>query len=459
MQARIQEFFTFVVARSQNRETAEGRSRDRYSRIARSAMADMVAQMTTITIGVVTVPIALSYLGAERFGLWMALTSTVTFLAFSDLGLGIGLQNMLSGCNGQNDQERPRLFISSTLLVMMVIFALFIALAFFVLPHLPLQQIFKLQTPVARQELLPTAQALLIAFGLGVPTGLIQRIYNGYQQGYWGSLGLTAGRILSLTGLIVGIAYHATLPVLALTFMGTPYLVLGLWSLYFFKNNPSLRPSLRHVNWDAIRKVSHIGIVALGAQIAALLLTSGIPLVLSSALGAASVTSFVVTMRLVGTVNVMLTTLATPLWPAYGEAAAKGDWQWVRETYRHANYYFLRIYVPLLLALLCTGRWIIEKWTKNQAAVPSLSLLGACGLWGLLWAWNVKASMLLNGLNHMKGQASYGTLLAVAGLLAGYFAAPFGDVSGVVWVILFIGLFLRCVMMSMEVRRVLNRLN
>lgn len=61
----------------------------------------------------ISVPLTLRYLGTERYGLWMTISSVIAVLGFSDLGLNNGLLNGISQANGTNDRELARRYVSS----------------------------------------------------------------------------------------------------------------------------------------------------------------------------------------------------------------------------------------------------------------------------------------------------------------------------------------------------------
>ena len=64
---------------------------------------------------VVTVPLVLSHLGAERYGMWLTISSLVTLFAASDLGVGSGLLNRLTVSLAAGDERESRVQISSAL--------------------------------------------------------------------------------------------------------------------------------------------------------------------------------------------------------------------------------------------------------------------------------------------------------------------------------------------------------
>src|SRR5208283_4384594 len=70
--------------------TEQGRSRERYRRAALTTLTSVLARVITVSTSLITVRLTIRYLGTERYGLWMTITSVVSFLIFADLGIGNG---------------------------------------------------------------------------------------------------------------------------------------------------------------------------------------------------------------------------------------------------------------------------------------------------------------------------------------------------------------------------------
>ena len=75
-----------------NTETAEGRSRERYRRIALTTVTSLIAKGATSLIALVTIPLTINYFGKEQYGLWMIVSSVVIWLQLSDFGINNGLK-------------------------------------------------------------------------------------------------------------------------------------------------------------------------------------------------------------------------------------------------------------------------------------------------------------------------------------------------------------------------------
>jgi O-antigen/teichoic acid export membrane protein len=80
--------------------------------------------------------------------------------------------------------------------------------------------------------------------------------------------------------------------------------------------------------------------------------------------------------------------MLTPIWPAYSEAIARGDVDWVRATLQRTTVLSLVLTVPFGALLVIFGRIVLFHWTGGRV-VPSTTLLVALAIWGIVsgvWA-------------------------------------------------------------------------
>ena len=101
--------------------TAEGRSNERMRRIALTALAAAVSKVFQTIIPFITIRITLDYLGVEIYGLWNTITSFFAIFVFADLGLGNGLQTLLSKAFGKNDISLQQKIINNTYFILFCI--------------------------------------------------------------------------------------------------------------------------------------------------------------------------------------------------------------------------------------------------------------------------------------------------------------------------------------------------
>lgn len=85
----------------------------------RGTVTGLIGSGLGLIVGVVSVPLTVRYLGAERYGVWVTTSSFLEFLSFTDFGLAHSLTNALGKAYGEDRRELARSFISSAIFTKM----------------------------------------------------------------------------------------------------------------------------------------------------------------------------------------------------------------------------------------------------------------------------------------------------------------------------------------------------
>ena len=67
-------------------------------------------------------PIALNYVDKSVYGIWLIISSIISWLGFFNIGLGNGLRNRFAEALAQNNKELAKAYVSTTYFILMVIF-------------------------------------------------------------------------------------------------------------------------------------------------------------------------------------------------------------------------------------------------------------------------------------------------------------------------------------------------
>ncbi|MCJ7623817.1 MAG: oligosaccharide flippase family protein, partial [Anaerolineaceae bacterium] len=239
----------------------EGRSKERYRRVVLTGASSLVYKGITTLTGLISVPLTVNYLGEERYGLWMTITSTLALLTFADLGLGNGLINAVSKADGLNEKANATKAVSSAFFMLLAI-SLFLFAAFWIIyPYVRWQRIFNVTSDLAILESGPTVAVLMVAFLLNMVLGIIRRIHMGYQEGYINQLWLSGGAVFGLLGVLVAIYFKAGLPWLVLAISGGPLVATLLNGFYLFGYaRPWLFPRWKHFSLSATKDLAGVGL-------------------------------------------------------------------------------------------------------------------------------------------------------------------------------------------------------
>ena len=131
----------------------------------------------SIAVGLTFVPLILNYLDAERYGIWLTLSSIIAWFSFFDIGLGNGLRNRFAEAVAHNNHKLARIYVSTTYAILGVIFGIVIILFFIINPYLNWQKILN-TTAVETSELAVVALIVFVFFVLRFFFKLIKRLHN-----------------------------------------------------------------------------------------------------------------------------------------------------------------------------------------------------------------------------------------------------------------------------------------
>ncbi|MGB0128378.1 MAG: oligosaccharide flippase family protein, partial [Rhodocyclaceae bacterium] len=337
MAGRMLQFAALFSLKPFDGSSEQGRARERYRRVALSAIAAAAAKLVTVGTTLISVPLTLHYLGAERYGMWMAMSSVIAMLSFADLGMGNGILNAVAESNGRDDRQAIRRNVSSGYFILGLIGTLFAAAFAVAYPHVGWDRLFNVQSPVAQTEAGPAIAVLASAFAINIPLTVVQRVQAGLQQGFTANLWQCLGSVLGLAGVLVAIGAEAALPWLVAAMVGGPIIATICNTIHFFGfAQPDLLPVPRCVATENIHRISHTGIWFFALQISVALAYASDSFVISQVLGASAVTEYAVPEKMFALITVLVGMALGPLWPAYGEAIARGDSKWAQQTLRRS---------------------------------------------------------------------------------------------------------------------------
>lgn len=430
--SRLRGLFSVVRLRPYDTDTPAGRARERQRRITLSALASALARAIGFLTNLITVPLAIGYLGTERYGLWLTITSLIMMVGFLDLGIGNGLISAIAEAHARNDREAARRYVSAAAFVLSMIGAILLGLFALAYPWLPWQKLLNVTDVSAAHDGAMAAAALVTCFALGLPLSLVWRIHAGFQEGFEAALWGAAGSVVSLIGVVLMIASRESLPWLVAASAAGPLLAAFANGVVLSLRRPWLRPQLGSITDDAIRRVFRRGMLFFALQVTMVLGYQSDNYVINQVLGPNQVTQYAVPLRLFNLAPLLLNLALGPLWPAYAEAAARGDAEWVRHTLNRSIKLALLVTGPPALILVLFGAPIIHLWVGNKV-VPTFELLLALGLSSVIMAISEALSMFMNGLNILRLQVICSFIMAITNIGLKIVLAGKIGVSGVAY--------------------------
>jgi O-antigen/teichoic acid export membrane protein len=406
--------------------------RERYRRAGMAAFTSYIARGLTLLTGFVSVPLTVHYLGAERYGVWLTISSLLLWVALTDFGLaGNALVNVLSEAVGNDDRASARHYAASAFWALAAIALVIGVLFILAFPSIPWRAVFRVSDAVSTGELEVTCALVLTLFVANLPFSLLRSLYNAHQDGYWANIWGIAYGVVSLLGLIVVTRFHGGLPQLVVAISGVPALVLVANAYHAFARRYRwLAPAPSAVRWTCIRRLLKLGGKYMIMQLASLGIYQSQAMIITQTLGPAQVVIFVVAYKVIALPVELVYMGTAPFIPAFGEAKARRDWNWIKGAYKNATFASVALGVPLAAALALVAKPLILIWA-GPAALPDPHLVLWLFVYTAVGVCLMMSGQMLCGVERLEPLVIC-LLLCAAGCVAlGVLFAPWWGLSGI----------------------------
>jgi O-antigen/teichoic acid export membrane protein len=357
---------------------------------AASGFGQRIAQLAATFF---TLPLVLHALGLAGFGVWGVASSLTWLTGMLDLGLGSALVTLLPRSLAAGRSAESRAFVAAALagaLALGVLLALIGGTA-----------VSAWAGPSTRGPLL----LAVLGLALNVPLGIANNIWFGLQKGGWSGVWELAQTALTVTFLLLVLAAHGGV----LAMVGAVYAGLVLSNAgslaHLIWSYPGMRAGrLRGGRENLASLLSQGGwLFAVTAALSCLYMFDN--LLALHWLGAAAAARMTIALRLCTTAVGMIAALTQPLWPAFADAAARGDTGWTAATLKRAS-----IAVALLagggaLAVGLLAPFALRWWLGGDIALRP-GLLWSCAAWIFALSATRVASLLFNAASVLRFQVA-----------------------------------------------------
>jgi O-antigen/teichoic acid export membrane protein len=405
--------------------TQAGRSRERYRLIGLAGTTSIVAKGFASLLGVISVSLAIGYLGKQQFGLWMVVNSLVVWMQLADFGVSNGLVNALAEAYGKNDKQAACAYVATSLFFLTIISLITVAPFILSYIYLPWGKVLNISDPECTRLAASCFLILGLLFLLNTPFSIVHKIYSAFQLGYVVNGAQIVSSIVSFLGLVAAIRFRLTLPWLVMVVSSAPLLTnILLWAL--------LGKYLRWMHFDrhtvsrkALNRIAESSIPLFLYQIGALLVNQAVNIVLAHVAGLTMVADYQILLRIYMLIFFFGTAIAIPFYPALREASERKDDLWVLTSIRKVL--VLRTLLSLLLSLplLAFGDWLIYAWI-HQSLNETFGLLGWLSLMILLISSSVSSTLseILLILDDIRAQIKMVFLAAIITLAGIFYFVP-----------------------------------
>lgn len=377
---------------------------ERSVKAKKNIITSFLIQGASIGVSLIMLPVTLNYVNASQYGVWLTLSSIVTWFGFFDIGLTQGLRNKFAEARATGAEYLAQVYVSTTYSILTVIFCSLWIIFIVINKWLNWSEILNVSEDM-RSEVTILAIIVFSYFCLRFVFRIITTLLIADQKPALSSFIELLGQLLSLLIIFVLVkTTEGSLIKLGIVLCASPLLILLVANIFFFNGQfKKYRPQFSKIDLTYGKVLLNLGIVFFIIQIAAIIQFQTANIIIARNFGTADVTAYNVVHRYFGIMNMLSAIFLTPFWSASTEAYLKHDLTWIKNAMKRYNLLNILL-VGVGVLMLIFSDWIYNVWLgEGKVSIPfSLSF------WGFIHfnviIFGAKYVSFLNGINALRIQ-------------------------------------------------------
>ena len=366
----------------------------------------------TWIIQMLMVPLLLSHLGSDTYGLYAALTSVVGYFSLLTFGSSLTVPRFVADHAARGESEALSRFVSTY-------FALYLAVALggivVGLLAAPLLDAALIVPAPLRPAVAPAWRLVVGGWAAGLGAGFLQALLTGLGEVHLSNLAASGRTVLNLACAAAILWAGGRLDALLLGLLGAALLSGVTLFILVRVFHPEIRITPALAGWATLRVSGRPAAYYFLMQIAALVVMGTDNIVISVFLGVGSVAAYAVAFQLYAMAVAALWSGVDVLLPFFARWGAEEDAARLRSSYVRATKLAFAGTVLLAILLAAYGRRAIGWWVGPSLFVGDRVLWVFCLL--LLIATPIHtAALVLAGLGRHRAPAIGGGIEAAVNL-------------------------------------------
>lgn len=405
----------------------------RSARAAKNVTISFFSRVVSLIITFVVVPITISYIGKVEYGIWITISSIITWFSYFDIGLGNGLRNKLAETIAKNDINTARIYISSSYVLISIIsiimFGSFIIGAYFV----PWNRVLNTEL-ISNIELYKVVVTVFFFFCISFSLKTLSSILQAMQLYAINDIIGIASQLIGLAAILVLVnTTDGSLFYLSLVLGSQAAFGLIIGSIVLFSTKlKDFKPRFKYINIKQSIPLLNIGAWFFLNQLLYLITTQISIFIVAQLYGPGDVTLFNLAKNYMSITSMLYIMVLTPFLSAFTEAYTKNDYSWIKRTIKTINLvWILACFAAITLAL--GYRLFFNLWV-GSAIMPPLNLIIVLGLLSIFETYTSTYTLFLNGIGKIRLQffTLLGSALLFIPMVLIFYHYKFGLVSLVI---------------------------
>lgn len=381
----------------------------RTQKLKKNVFYSTMLQLLSMGASFLLLPVALSFVSIEEYGLWLVINSILVWIERFDFGVGTGLKNKLTEALATNNYTVARGYLSTAYIIIVVMIILTISVLYILISLFDLSTLINYDS-INHKLVELTIYVVLGLLSVRIALQFIYILFESMQLLYLSKLTSTISQIASLILVIIMSEFvSGNIFYLSVILIFTPITVLVVVNIFFYKKYLFLIPSLRYFSISNLKDIFGLGTKFFIIQTSMLFVSQSNNLLINNYLGSKEVVQFNVANSLFSMMLVVFSNIAAPFWSANTNAWVMKDIAWITK-FKGKLFKVWLMVVACGLVVLSFSEQIYSIWTQKELDIP-FALSSLLFIYYSVFSFGYIYNMLINAVGKLFIQVIFNLMI------------------------------------------------
>ena len=333
--------------------------------LSRNITANAIFTIWAIFFQFISVPIFLTYWGAEKYGEWIVLNSFIAFFQMSDIGLTTASLNSFVINYQKGNLLTCQKIINNSIVIISGIFLLVFLLVLFSFEFGFFEKILKFEIFEANK--VPIYLFVLFIYTyLGTISNSVASIYSSVGKYSRGVMVDNCFKFFEGSVLICLIIFQADLFIILSGYLGIRILLL-VFKIYDVNRYFAIQLSLKNLDYLEFKNVMMPSLAFFAIPWSNTFIYQGFTLVVNFYFGTTSVVLYSTSRTLVNVIKAVSDIITRSMWPNISLAYAKRNYELLRQYHSRTVFYTLCIFFVAFFGFIFFSKFVYLHWTRGTS--------------------------------------------------------------------------------------------
>lgn len=398
--------------------------------LIKSISVNAILKPVSMVISLAYTPLLLSYLGDERYGVWITIMAVMNWLTIFDFGIGGGYRNLLCIKIANKDREGIKKVTSTAYFSLSLIVSFLFVFGAIVVGFVDWRIVFNTEIHIQSAVFF-----VLVFICLNFIFGLTSSIFYASQNAQRVPFISVTMQLFNLTGIYMlnrfQLSVGESVTNVALLYVLAAIVVNVIALILLWHRNKEFIPKIGFFSSRYIKPIFNYGIRLFFLQMSAVVLFSTDNIIITQLYSPLDVTPYSITMTCFNVFNSFFTAILSPFWSRYTVEDNRGNYRWIKKSIKlQLGLWMLFVAVSFIIGLFLNDIyyiWLGRSLNVSNYLVFCMVVLMATEMFTGIF------SNFLNGVSHINLQLVISVIAAILNIpLSIWFAKYVGlGVTGV----------------------------